>query len=377
MPDYFQGLDVAALAPAVESSARSLRARGAQAVVVLAHAGADCKHCNDPRDVSSCDSDVAEAFALARALPAGLVDAIVAGHTHAAAAHYVNGIAVVEALSRGKAFGRVDLRFAGSPRRLTGVRPFAPEPLCPDSAELAPCSPHAYEGRSVEADAALGALVEQELERARRVRERPLGVEVSAPVTAEADRESPLGNLFADAMRAQVSGADVALTNGGGLRANLPQGPLSYGALYEAMPFDNRLVKIQLTADELARVLRSHLAHDEHGLVSISGLRVKVTCRDGGLWLRLFQSDGRLIASGTRLTLVTSDYLATGGDRLFSPLALTRARIEPVGTLLMRDALAAQLAHRARIDPRDRRLFDPEQPRIEIPSPRPVVCGSR
>jgi 5'-nucleotidase len=374
MPDYFQGLDVAPLAPAVEAHARSLRARGADAVVVLAHAGADCKHCTDPRDLSSCDADVAEAFALARALPGGLVDAIVAGHTHAAAAHYVNGVAVVEAMSRGKAFARLDFRFAGAPRRLESVKPFAPEPLCPDSAELAPCPTHPYEGQQVEADARLAAFVAGELEHARLARQRLLGVELSSAVTAADDRESPLGNLFADAMRAQVARADVALTNGGGLRANLPAGPLSYGALYEAMPFDNRLVKVELTADELARVLAIHLAHDEHGLISLSGIRVKGACHAGALKVQLLRMDGRPIASSTRLALVTSDYLATGGDRLFSPLELARSRLEPVGTALMRDALAADFVKRRHIDPHDKRLFDPERPRMELPSPRPVTC---
>jgi 2',3'-cyclic-nucleotide 2'-phosphodiesterase (5'-nucleotidase family) len=375
MPDYFQGLDVSPLAPAVEASARSLRERGAQAVVVLAHAGADCSRSDDPNDLSACDADTAEVFALARALPVGLVDAIVAGHTHAAAAHYVNGIPVVEALSRGKAFGRVDLHFSGNPRRVQSARPFPPEPLCPDSGELATCPLHPYAGQVVEADAALTSLVERELQRARNARQQLVGAECARAVAAAGDEESPLGNLFADAMRAHVPGADIALTNGGGLRADLPSGPLSYGALYEAMPFDNRLVKIELTAAELIRVLSVHVSHDEHGLVSISGVRVKASCQAGALVMRLTRSDGRPIPENARLTLVTSDYLATGGDRLFAPIDLARSRIEPLGDVLMRDALAAEFNRRGRIDPRDKRLFDPAQPRIELPSKRPVTCA--
>jgi 2',3'-cyclic-nucleotide 2'-phosphodiesterase (5'-nucleotidase family) len=187
--------------------------------------------------------------------------------------------------------------------------------------------------------------------------------------------ESPLGNLVADLMRQVRPEADVTLTNGGGLRADLPSGPLSYGALYEAMPFDNRLVKIQLTAAELIRVLSVHVSHDEHGLVSVSGVRVKASCQGGTLSMRLTRSDGRAIAENARLTLVTSDYLATGGDRLFAPIDLARSRIEPLGDVLMRDALAAEFNRRGRIDPRDKRLFDPAQPRIDLPSKRPVSCA--
>jgi 5'-nucleotidase len=375
MPDYFQGLDVAPLAPAVEDRARSLRARGAEAVVVLAHAGADCKRFDDPLDLSSCDAETAEVCALARALPKGLVDAIVAGHTHAAIAHFVNGIAIVEALSRGKAFSRLDLEFGGYPRRLRSVRPFPPEPLCPDSAELSPCTTHDYLGRHVSPDAALAVLVERELGQARLARQRLLGVEVTAPVRIASKRESPLGNLLVDAMLAHVPGASIALANGGGWRAELPPGSLSYGSLYEAMPFDNRLVKLRLSGDELARVLTAHLGTDAHGLVSLAGLRVKASCHAGSLQLRLSRTDGRPISGSEQLTLVTSDYLATGGDRLFAPLEQLRERIEPVGQLLMRDALALELGRQRRIDPNDKRLFDAERPRIELPSPRPLRCS--
>lgn len=59
------------------------------------------------------------------------------------------------------------------------------------------------------------------------------------------DEESALGNLFVDLMRA-VRRTDVALTNGGGLRADLDPGHLTYGRLYEAYPFDNRFATVRL-----------------------------------------------------------------------------------------------------------------------------------
>ena len=94
-----QGLDTTALTPTVENEARRLRRRGADLVLVLAHAGGACFRFDDPTDLSSCDDD-AEIFELARRLPSGLVDAIVAGHTHQALAHEVAGIPIVQAYSR-------------------------------------------------------------------------------------------------------------------------------------------------------------------------------------------------------------------------------------------------------------------------------------
>src|SRR6478735_2439583 len=70
MNAWFAGLDVAPLAPVLADEARTLRSRGAELVIAVAHAGADCKDFSEPSDLSSCKPD-AEIFDLARALPAG------------------------------------------------------------------------------------------------------------------------------------------------------------------------------------------------------------------------------------------------------------------------------------------------------------------
>ena len=62
--------------------------------------------------------------------------------------------------------------------------------------------------------------------------------------------ESAEGDWFTDLMLAAQPRAQVALTNGGGLRADIPAGPLTYGELFKAMPFDNRFA---LADDRAAR----------------------------------------------------------------------------------------------------------------------------
>ncbi|MES1157826.1 MAG: metallophosphatase, partial [Haliangium ochraceum] len=104
----FAGLAVTPLAPAIEATAADLRRQGASVVIALAHAGGDCHRFDDPGDLRTCDSHE-EIFEVARALPAGTVDLIVAGHTHKGIAHRVNGIPIVEAFANGRAFDRVDL----------------------------------------------------------------------------------------------------------------------------------------------------------------------------------------------------------------------------------------------------------------------------
>lgn len=372
VPDYFAGLSVLPLAPAIEKNAEMLRAEGADAVVAIAHAGAECQRFDDPYDLSSCDQDSSELFSTIRALRPGLVDAWVGGHTHAGVAHYVAGAPVVEAMSRGKAFGRIDLAFAGSPPRLQRATPFPPEKLCPDSAELAPCPTHPYAGQTVTPSKAVADVVEPALNVCRIARDRWLGVEIDESLPADHDSETALGNLLVDLMRAHVPGADAAIANGGSLRAPLPAGKVSYGALYDTLPFDNRLVTIDLSGKELKAVLEAHLSHDDHGVVSLSGIRVEARCADEKLRVTLLRNHGAPIRDAERLSIVTSDYLATGGDRLLTPIGDPRSRIRSASPELLRDVLAHELRQRESL--KAAALYDPQHPRLELPSPRPVRC---
>jgi 5'-nucleotidase len=197
-----------------------------------AHAGGRCSSFDKPNDLSSCDP-AQEIFEVARALPPGTVDAIVAGHTHAGIAHEVNGIPIVQSFSKGIAFGRIDLVIEGKRRRVTSHTIHPPRYLCgerrepPDVYRGEECPAGEYAGKPVVPDVELSALVARYEAGAREVRDRKLGVKADGTIRGVRSEESPLGNLFADLMRAASPGADVALTNGGGLRADLPAGEIT------------------------------------------------------------------------------------------------------------------------------------------------------
>ena len=90
-----RGLVIAPLAPAIIREATKLRQAGATVVVVAAHAGGTCQRFDSPADLSSCQQN-AEIMRVARDIPAGLVNVIVAGHAHLGVAHEVAGIAIIE-----------------------------------------------------------------------------------------------------------------------------------------------------------------------------------------------------------------------------------------------------------------------------------------
>jgi 5'-nucleotidase len=296
------------------------------------------------------------------------VDAIIAGHTHQAVAHRVHGIPMVQAYANGRAFGRLDLHYDLDASKLLDIRIFPPRDICL-AAPPAPCEAAPYEDRPVQADAAIAAMLAPDEANARTQMLRPLGVTLTAPLRRAYAEESPLGNLVADLMRRGQPGADVAITNGGGLRADLPQGPLTYGALYEALPFENRMATLTLTGAQLRHVLQGNL-QGHGGIVSTSGIRATATCVHSTLDVHLTRADGRPIADDEQLVLATTDFLATGGDGLLSSLGP-----HTLHDTIMRDVVAGQLsAAGGTLAPSDTGLFDPASPRLVFPGPRPVRC---
>ena len=319
-----KGLAIAPLAEAIEREATALRAGGAQVVIVASHAGGVCERFDDPADASACYS-TAEMFEVAARLPRGLVDAIVAGHTHAAVAHFAHGIPMVQAHYWGQAFSRVDLTVDPATGVVVGSRIFPPHDVCarhaPDATRCVPASSPAsveatYEGRPVVASQAVTAAMAPALQWVADVRARPLGVSLDGEVPRGAgDDESPLGNLFADAMRDAVPGTDAALgyaAGPGGLRVGLPVGPITQGAVYDAFPFDNRVVRLTVTGAELDEMLTSQLQRPRFRgrSLGVSGLQVAVDCVNERLEVEVRRSTGEPLRATDRLVVATTDFMA-------------------------------------------------------------------
>lgn len=385
-----RGLRMAPLAPTIAREAATLRSQGAQVVIVAAHAGGYCARFDQPADLSSCDPS-SEIFEVAARLPRGLVDVIVAGHTHSGLAHEVAGIAITEALSGGRAFGRVDLEVDRRSQRVADVRIFPPRELCAEedpatqtcdaAAERAgPLVAARYEGRDITPDPAIVAAMEPALQRVRALQATGMGVYLDTPVRRVTDRpddlESPLGNLFADAIRESVPGADVSVNNNsrGGLRADLPTGPLTFGGLYDVFPFDNRLVPLILTGAELVQVFGEEIRRGRRGALGISGIRVRAGCSAQGLRVDLLRTTGRLIDAAERLLVVTTDTLATGA--VFASVAPPNGFPLPEVAPIAREVVAGWLLRRGgRL--RHDQFMNPAHRRWEYPDTLPAGCAAR
>jgi 5'-nucleotidase/UDP-sugar diphosphatase len=90
--------------------------------------------------------------------------------------------------------------------------------------------------------------------------------------------ECPMGNLVADAMldRVRDQGIDVAIQNGGGLRASIDAGEVTMGEVLTVLPFQNTLATFQLTGAEIVAALENGVSQVEDGagrFPQVAGMR--------------------------------------------------------------------------------------------------------
>ncbi len=321
------GLEVEALTTAITREAKTLRENGASIVIVTAHAGSRCEEFSDPHDLSSCYMD-GEIMRVASALAPGLIDHIVAGHTHERIAHFVNGISITSSVARTVTFSRADLVVDRNTGEIIEARILTPQAPCPyvndadgecawENSELV--SPAVYAGHPVVPNQAVVDIAEQAAAFADDKKTEELGPYLETPFLLEGNPESPLGNLFTDAMLEIIDG-DVAIHNvTGGLRATLPAGQLTYGSVYEVFPFDNRIVVLDLTGREL-RIILANQAHNHGRRAGVSGVRVFVDCNNDVMNIRMLRSDDSQILDADEVAIIANDFLALGGDGIFEPV---------------------------------------------------------
>ena len=93
------------------------------------------------------------------------------------------------------------------------------------------------------------------------------------------NQECNAGDLVADAFLS-VSGADVAMCNGGGIRNQLVAGDLTYGDVLSLLPYKNTLMTVDVTGDVLERLLQAccKIAPNETGdFAQVAGVRFHLT----------------------------------------------------------------------------------------------------
>ena len=125
----------------------------------------------------------------------------------------------------------------------------------------------------------------------------------------------PLGNLVADALWAKGSDyfgvpMDFAITNYGGIRVPLPEGPVTLDDMESMFPFKNYMCYAKVRGNNLLRLLEQ-LARTP-AFQAVSGCKVKVKAHE----LVEAEVGGQPIDPDKLYNVTTIDFLLSGGDQI-------------------------------------------------------------
>ncbi len=167
---------------------------------------------------------------------------------------------------------------------------------------------------NVSEDFEMTSVLEPYLTKAKASFDRVVGV-LKAALDGQREnvrsRETNLGNLITDVIRKQTK-ADVALQNGGGIRASIEKGRVTYGDILRAFPFNNQIVVLKLRGAELLEALNrcASLARPSGGFLQVSGVSFVIK-KDRVENVRVQKNPLRL---DKVYTVATNDFMAAGGD---------------------------------------------------------------
>lgn len=163
----------------------------------------------------------------------------------------------------------------------------------------------------------------------------PLG-NAAARFTRKYNRESTLGSFSADVMRERAE-SDVALTNAGGLRADIPAGVLDRSHVLDAFPFVNTSVTLSLSGGDLRAAMEQGLSLNA-GMVQVSGLQACYDLqRPAGARLVSLAVAGSPVENDRKYRVTTNSFMAEGGDGYASLKRGERIKADPLLSDLIAD----------------------------------------
>jgi len=300
------GLEFRDEADTVNALVPELKARGVEAIVVLIHeGGVPSGDYNECPGISGPIVDIVKKFDPA-------VDVVITGHTHRAYVCRIDGRLVTSGDKFGTIVTSIDLKLdpvtrdvvsASANNRIVRTADFAPDP---------------------QQTALLGAYDKLAAPIANR---RAGSITDALSRVPNASGESALGDLIADAQLAASSaaadgGADIAFTNPGGIRTDIPwkpDGAVSYADIFASQPFRNQLVTLTLTGKQIKDMLEQQwLDPKRPRILQVSkgfGYSWDGTKADGDRVVADSMSlNGQRIDPAMNYRVTVNNYLAVGGD---------------------------------------------------------------
>ena len=298
-PPHLAGLEVRDPVAAARSLVAKLRS-DVDLVVLLTHQGKTAPMQTDDEADADVQRDIEADIRLAGAVKG--IDVLIGGHADAGQetpfVHPETGTLICQTYGQGTRLGVLDLtvdmdadEIVAHDGRLLLVDSSA-LPLQPTvAAKLA-----AYRARYPETNDIVGRTADR--------------------ITRRYNEESDLGNLFADVLR-EHGQTDIAFIHSGGIRADLPAGPVTREDLFDAFPFIDFVYILNMTGAQILDVLEQSFTL-ERGALQVSGLTVEydpsrpVGERVINVWV-----GKEPLELGGAYSVTTLDFLVSGAD-LFS-----------------------------------------------------------
>lgn len=241
------------------------------------------------------------------------IDVIVGGHTHTKLLPpvQVEDTVIVQANEYNKFLGQLDVTFdeAGNVTNFVGEH---------------------HEVALAEEDAEAAEILAPYKEEVEELKETPIGVEANVFLNGEREEvrtnETNLGNFITDGMLAKAKQINpdttIALQNGGGIRASIDEGPITYGEVLTVLPFGNALAIMEVTGQEIKDALEHSVREyptASGGFLHVSGMFFNYDGKApaGDRVLSVFVDTGDFydeLNLEETYTVATNSFTAKGGD---------------------------------------------------------------
>ncbi|HEX8145092.1 MAG TPA: 5'-nucleotidase C-terminal domain-containing protein [Pyrinomonadaceae bacterium] len=293
-----------------------MRAGGAQIIVAITHLSM-----REDKELAHCVPEI---------------DIIIGGHEHTLLQSLAGRTPIFKMTADARQLGRYDLTVDAATGRLQSV-----------DWQIIPVN------EDVEADPQFAAVNEKYKEFLATYTEMVGRTNVRLDARSEPNRtgETNIGNFVADSFR-QAMSADVALINGGTIRADtiFEPGPLSKHDVLAILPFGTEVVKVEVTGATLRKALENGVSQSGPGaepgrFPQVSGLRFSFeTSSPAGSRVKKVTINGQPLDDKKSYTLATNVYLLGGGDgyeMLKGAKRLTRQGEGQIDAEILRRTIAA------------------------------------
>ena len=284
-PKNIAGLNFRREVDVARDAVKALKKKGATVIIAVTHMGLEGENQKFEGDQT-----------LAREVPG--IDLIVGGHSHTFLNRPIrgeNGTLIVQAGSYLVKAGRAVLEIDPKTKAVVS-----------SSDELLDLWPD-----RLGEDPAVKAIVAGHAEAAGRIFETVIAT-APAIMGREPNSENALGGWMADCYKENL-GTDVALQNGGGIRAEIPAGPVTLRTIFSVMPFDNALVKLVMKGSDLRAVFDYGVGMGK--IAQFSGANIEYyRPKPAGERLASVSVGGAPLDDAKIYSIATLDFLTSGGD---------------------------------------------------------------